>query len=148
MSIHNESARYVEPQQPVGFMLEVTLSPGIGEVLQTQFQRNLDDYLSLQGWLGRFTLCQGAIWNEHTDLTLADQCDLLNWLSGQAYVCAAVVSELKPVDGIEDIEGRQLRMTVHSIPTIGGSLLYRLALITPEVFAQVLGGFIEPSYDV
>jgi hypothetical protein len=147
MTIHNEPSRALEHLQPVGFMLEVTLSPGIGEALKTQFERNLQDYMASQGWICRFTRWQGSIQNEHADLTLADQCDVLTWLAAQPNVCSAVVSDLEPVDDIEDIEGRQLRMTVHAVPTIAGSLLYRLGLITPEVFAQVLGGFIEPSHE-
>lgn len=148
MTTHHDSTQVADPRLPIGFMLEVTMSHGIGEALQRQFQRDLEDYLSSQGLQGSFTQWQGAIWNDQTDLTLADQCNLLTWLSVQPYVCAAVVSELKPVDGIEDIEGQQLRMTVYAVPTLAAGLLYRLRLIKPEVFAQVLGGFVEPHYDV
>jgi hypothetical protein len=126
--------------------MEVTLITGIPEVEEIRFQRNLEDYLSGRGIACSLTQRMGAVWKDDTDLTLADQCDLMSWLNAQAYVSAAVVSELKLVDGIEDVEGTQLRMEVYSVASIAACVLYRLFLIQPEVFAQVLGGFVVPHY--
>jgi hypothetical protein len=145
MSLNSEPGQG-DPRQPIGFHMEVTLISGIPEVEQTRFQRNLEDYLSGRGIAFSLTQWMGAVWNDDTDLTLADQCDLLSWLHAQPYVGAAVVSELKAVDGIEDVEGTQLRMEVYSVASIAGCVLYRLGLIKPEVFAQVLGGFVVPHY--
>ena len=127
MSQHSDPGQN-DPRRPIGFHMEVTLISGIPDAEQTRFQRNLEDYLSGRGFACSLTQWMGAVWKDDTDLTLSDQCDLLSWLHTQPYVGAAVVSELKPVEGIEDVrlherhivwtglEQRCMRLSIHRHP--------------------------------
>jgi hypothetical protein len=115
--------------------------------MQAGFHRSVEDYCRNRSLQCRLTQCTGSLWRTETDLTLADQCDFICWLATQPGVCGAVVSALMAVDGIEDVEGPQLRIDALAPASAAGVLLYRLGLLKPEVLTRVLGGFVQPLYD-
>lgn len=135
-----------QPQQPEGFGVEITLLTGLYAAEQLEFERSLQDYLNGQGLQSIWTQCMGSVWKDDMDLTLTDQCDLMCWLAERADVAGAVVSQLRSIDGIEDVEGPQLRISTFTVAATAGRVLYRLGLLRPEEFARVLGGFVQPIY--
>lgn len=145
MSSHDDTPTN-DGHNPIGFCFEVSLLAGLARHQQIGFQRELEDYCTGRELQYSFTQWMGTVWKEDTDLTLADQCDLLAWLAEQPGVCGAVVSALKPVSGIEDVEGPQLRMNVFAVACTASCLLYRLGLLQPHELAKTFGGFVQPLY--
>lgn len=140
----NDEGKQRSQDERLGFGVEVSLLSGLSFFELLDYQRSLEDHLNEQGLQSSWTQLKGSVWDAERDLSLADQCDFLCWLSEQPGVAAAVVSGLRPVDGDAQVDGPQLRMTAYGVSCVAGRLLYRLGLLKPEEFARVLGGFVQP----
>lgn len=129
----------------LGFTIVVAPVPGTGLSQMRELERRIEDYadaheLQLAGH--HLTYVVGAA---ERSLTPTDQVDMLDWLIGQPGVRTVRLSLLGAADTTASWSDGFLLVTSCDVPVIGLSLLYRCRRIAPELYLQILGGFVRAA---
>jgi hypothetical protein len=135
------------PTEPLlGFTLWIEPVPHQSSADRTQFAREIDDYAAEQGLVLDGQMLRTVVAGADRSLTLADQVDLVDWLSHHPSVRRIAISPLtEQLDRPARREDGALMVCAVDLETIGATLLYRLRRITPEMYVHILGGFVRPA---
>ncbi|MBH9578155.1 hypothetical protein [Inhella proteolytica] len=143
-------ARAFDPATGQGFWLAFTPSPGMGERAERHLMRDLEDHLAqvglrIDGGTQRHLYIRGT----ERELTLADQIDLVDWLLLRTTVARIDVTEFTDDATRIPVTSKVMRVGRWDLATLGVGLLYRIGRIKPELYAEILGGFVdEPNREL
>lgn len=133
------------PSEALGFSFTLVLTPGMTWPQLLCLERQIEDYarereLTLEGHQLRYVLT-----SPQRNLSAADQVEFMDWMVDRAGVAAVNVSPLLPdlVAPVPLSEG-YLRLVPLDLPVVGLTLLHRLGRIRPELYLEILGGFVRP----
>ncbi len=133
--------------ESTGFALQLELRPGLPLAECRHIERRLEDYAETQGLaLAGHQLHQFVVATDRP-VTVNDQVALLDWLVDMPGLVAARVGPIvahqdpagEPQDDVAFVQARTGDLAV-----IGLTLLYRCGRITPNLYLQILGGYVRP----
>lgn len=133
------------PSEALGFSFSIVLTPGMTWPQMLNLERQIEDYarqheLTLEGHQLRYVLS-----SPQRDLSAADQVELMDWMVDRAGVAAVHVSPLLPdLAAPAPLSEGYLRFIPLELPVVGLTLLHRLGRIRPELYLEILGGFVRP----
>lgn len=140
---HRSRSQRTEPH--LGFTLQLEPRPGAPLRELRTLERSLEDYalaheLVLSGHQLHFVVTAAE-----RSLTAADQVGLLNWLIDQSGHIGVRVSPLTRRPAGASPQDGYLHARVADVAMIGLTILYRCGRVAPELYLQILGGFVRPA---
>lgn len=148
------AASGVQPMddESTGFVLQLEARPGMPQRHLVQFERDLEDYVDSRGLSLRGHRMRYWISRQDTPASAADQVALLDWLHHHPAIAIARVGPVRPLrDGEDDssavmthaAEEGFVQLHTSDVALLGLAMLYRSGRIGPELYLQVLGGYVR-----
>ena len=131
--------------EALGFSFSIVPVPGMTWPQLVALEREIEDFAQARElWLGGDQL-RRVLTSPQRSLSAADQVELLDWLVDRPGIAAVNLSPLLPGLGFPaPLSEGYLRLMPLEPAVIGLTLLYRLGHIKPELYLEILGGFVRP----
>lgn len=108
-------------------------------------ERQIEDYARERELLPRGCQLRWVLSSPQRSLSAADQVELLDWIVDRPGIAAVNLSQLLPdLAAPVPLSEGYLRLTPLEPSVIGLTLLHRLGRIKPELYLEILGGFVRP----
>jgi hypothetical protein len=131
--------------ESLGFSFSIVPVPGLTWPQASMIERQLEDFArERELMLGGHHL-QRVLWSLQRSLSAADQVEFLNWAVDLPGIVAINLSPLLPDQSLPaPLSEGYLRLAPLDLPVVGLTLLHRLGHIKPELYLEILGGFVRP----
>lgn len=131
--------------EALGFSFSIVPVPGMTWPQLAALERQIEDFArERELMLGGHQL-QHVLWSLQRSLSAADQVEFLDWVVGVAGIASVNLSPLLPDQDLPaPLSQGYLRLMPLEPVVIGLTILHRLGHIKPELYLEILGGFVRP----
>lgn len=131
--------------EALGFSFSIVPTPGMTWPQVVALERQIEDYARERELLPRGCQLRWVLSSPQRSLSAADQVELLDWIVDRPGIAAVNLSQLLPdLAAPVPLSEGYLRLTPLEPSVIGLTLLHRLGRIKPELYLEILGGFVRP----
>lgn len=131
--------------EALGFSFSIVPTPGMTWPKVVALERQIEDYARERELLPRGCQLRWVLSSPQRSLSAADQVELLDWIVDRPGIAAVNLSQLLPdLAAPVPLSEGYLRLTPLEPSVIGLTLLHRLGRIKPELYLEILGGFVRP----
>lgn len=144
---------------PVAFVLQLEVRPGLPLDECQRFERRLEDYARVQGLDLTGHQLRQIVTAPDRAVTCTDQVALIDWLVDQPGLVAVRVGPVTSLAQVEQAhafadsdpaddeptDAAFVQVRTGDLALIGLTLLYRCGRIAPALYLQILGGYVRPA---